>query len=78
MIRRHNIWHHLNLHLQTAKQLLSVRNTADLDLRGAIKVKTAPPARADIRFALFGGGGSGGGWVGGGGGGGGYVEENDS
>lgn len=63
---------------KTAKQLLSVRNTADLDLRGATQsAKTAPPVRADIRFALFGGGGSGGGWVGGGGGGGGYVEEND-
>lgn len=63
---------------KTAKQLLSVRNTADLGLRGATQsVKTAPPARADITFALFGGGGSGGGWVGGGGGGGGYVEEND-
>ena len=63
---------------KTAKQLLSVRNTADLGLRGATQsVKTAPPAKADIRFALFGGGGSGGGWVGGGGGGGGYVEEND-
>ena len=63
---------------KTAKQLLSVRNTADLGLRGATQsAKTAPPARADRTFALFGGGGSGGGWVGGGGGGGGYVEEND-
>jgi hypothetical protein len=57
---------------KTAKQLLGLRNTADLGLRGATQNQRTPPPLAapfTANIVMMGGGGGGGGYQGGGGGG---------
>ena len=57
---------------KTAKQLLGLRNTADLGLRGATQNQRTPPPSAapfTANIVMMGGGGGGGSYQGGGGGG---------